>query len=68
MKIRIKGNAIRVRLTKPEVEYFRNERYLEEEVDFGNSKLIYALSSLREMKVLSAEYENNKITLRLLKA
>lgn len=65
MKIRIKGNSIRIRMTKPEVEYFGKEKYLEEQVNFGNSKLLYALSCHRGVKLLTAEYENNKITLHI---
>ena len=37
---RIKGNTIRFRLSRPEVEYFGKEKHLEESVDFGDNKLL----------------------------
>ena len=65
MKIRIKGKSIRLRLTRPEVEYFGAENYLEEKVDFGNSKLVYALSGSGNGNEMTADFENNKITVRM---
>ena len=41
MKLRIKGNSIRFRLTKPEVDYFEKENYLEEKTHFGNTEFVY---------------------------
>ena len=61
----MKGNSVRIRITKPELEYFDREKYLEESVNFGSNKLVYALSSLEKPEVLSVNYENNKITLHL---
>lgn len=63
MKIRIKGNTIRLRLTRPEVEYFGKEKNLEDAVDFGENKLFYALCSRMEAKVLTAEFKENRISL-----
>jgi len=62
MKIRIKGDSLRCRLTKPEVERFAAEGYIEEAINFGRAKLIYALqkSSGTDLK---AQFENNNITL-----
>ena len=65
MKIRIKGNSIRLRLSRPEVEYFGQENYLEDAVNFGNSKLVYALSGRGQGSVITAEFENNKITVNI---
>lgn len=62
MKIRIKGNSLRYRLTKTDVERFSNEGYLEEETAFGTGKLIYALQRY-DANRLSASFGNNKITL-----
>lgn len=62
MKIRIKGNAIRYRLTKKDVEYFSNNGYIEEIVDFGNQTLTYALQRYSQNSIL-AIFEKNKITL-----
>jgi len=62
MKIRIKGNSLRYRLTKKDVELFAQHGYLEETIDFGNQALVYALQQ-NKFNNLSAIFENNKITL-----
>ncbi|MFD0750017.1 DUF7009 family protein [Mucilaginibacter calamicampi] len=64
MKIRIKGNSIRYRLSKTDVERFIKTGYLEEIVDFGNQKLIYALKIHQELTV-TASFEQNKIIVHL---
>ena len=63
MKIRIKGNSIRIRLTKSEVDYFGKMNYLEEKTEFGDDEFIYALQSSENEKELSASFQRNKITL-----
>jgi hypothetical protein len=62
MKIRIKGNSLRYRLTRTDVERFTTDGYLEEQTDFGDTVLIYALQS-SEGDELTAAFNNNKITL-----
>ena len=62
MKLRIKGNSIRIRLTRSEVNEFVSMGYLEEHISFGNNKLVYALQSSNELKEMSASYELNKIS------
>ncbi len=63
MKIRIKGNSIRLRFTKTEVANFAQLGYLEEATEFVNNKLVYAISKSDSIKELSAKMEGNKITL-----
>ncbi|MFT6938435.1 MAG: hypothetical protein ACJA1N_002742, partial [Saprospiraceae bacterium] len=46
MKIRIKGNSIRYRLTKTEVEVFSREGYYSEETTFNGNTLVYALKAI----------------------
>ena len=65
MKLRIKGNSIRFRLTKSEVDYFGKEGYLEERTEFGNSTFIYAMQNKLYGEELSAEFSGNKITLSI---
>ena len=60
MKIRIKGNSVRIRLTKSEIDSFGENGYLEEHTEFGNSSLIYALKS-GPTEQLSASFSNNKV-------
>lgn len=62
MKIRIKGNSLRYRLTKTDVEAFSANGYVEDSIDFGSQTLIYALQK-NDSNNLSAIFENNKITL-----
>ena len=61
MKLRIKANSIRVRLTKSEVDYFSKEGNLTDEIDFGSSKLAYSIISTMEAKSITAFFENNNI-------
>ena len=42
MKIRIKGNSLRYRLTKTDVENFDRDGYLEESTNFGSQLFKYA--------------------------
>ena len=62
MKIRIKGNSLRYRLTRSEVERFAQDGYLEDTIDFGAAQLNYSLQRTFGGN-LSAEFENNNITL-----
>ncbi|MES2701407.1 MAG: hypothetical protein V4649_02155 [Bacteroidota bacterium] len=63
MKIRIKGNAIRLRLTRSEVDQFANEGYLEERTEFGNNLFLYALRRSSDVKELTASFVGIKITM-----
>ncbi len=62
MKIRIKGNSLRYRLTKSEVGQFAVTGYLEEVTNFGAHALIYAVKSAAT-NLLTANFADNKITL-----
>lgn len=61
MKIRIKGNSLRYRLTRPEVEKFYQTGYLEEKIDFVGNSLHYSLCITNQEK-LSASFYDNQIT------
>jgi len=63
MKIRIKGNSIRIRLTQTEIKNFEENGYIEEATEFIDNKLFYALSSSQHVNELSAQMVGNKITL-----
>lgn len=64
MKIRIKGNSLRYRLTRPEVERFAETGLVEERVNFGSGVLWYVLCGT-EAGELSATFVDNRITLYL---
>jgi len=65
MKIRIKGNSVRFRLTRSEVDYFGKFNYLEESTEFGNSTFRYALQRSENGNELSAGFAENKMTLHV---
>ena len=62
MKIRIKGNSLRYRLTRTDIDTFTKNGYLEEQTNFGGDKLTYAIKSC-ETDNLSATFKNNNIIL-----
>ncbi|WP_231425296.1 hypothetical protein [Pedobacter sp. Leaf250] len=60
MKIRIKGNSIRYRLTRPEVEGFNEQKAIIETVDFGSQILTYGLIITNDIE-FSATYVDHTI-------
>jgi hypothetical protein len=62
MKIRIKGNSLRYRLTKGDVQRFAKYGYIEETIDFGSQTLTYALEQ-HNFNMLMATFDGNKIIL-----
>lgn len=63
MKIRIKGNSIRYRLTQTDLKYFEKAEMLTEHIDFGDQKLIYAIEKSHTEQNLKVNFEHNTITL-----
>ncbi|GAB4494687.1 MAG: hypothetical protein OHK0019_21740 [Saprospiraceae bacterium] len=64
MKIRIKGNFVRYRLTQTEVKTLAETGFLEEETHFGaGQKFGYALTAKAGISGLQASFENGKITM-----
>ena len=61
MKIRIKNNGLRYRLTRSEVEAFARDGYFKEKVQIGDDSLIYILQRTSEAQI-SASFKNNIIT------
>ncbi|MDN3550673.1 DUF7009 family protein [Mucilaginibacter aquaedulcis] len=62
MKIRIKGDSLRYRLTKSDVNSLAGEGYIQEQTNFLKQSLTYAIKT-SEGNTLKAEYINNVITL-----
>ena len=62
MKIRIKGNTIRFRLTKTEVDTLCKEGYIEETTDFGNHTFCYAVQR-KAIPDMEATFFENTLTL-----
>lgn len=65
MKIRIKGNSIRLRLTRSEVDALGIDGYIEERTEFANNLFIYALNSNPDVKELTATFVGVKITMHV---
>lgn len=63
MKIRIKGNSVRIRLSRPETDQLATSGYLEEKTSFATGTLTYALQSKDGIDNLDAGFTNNTITL-----
>ncbi len=64
MKIRIKGNTIRFRLTRPEVETLCAEGHIEEKTPFAGNVFNYAVQK-RNDAYLNASFIGNTIILHV---
>lgn len=65
MKIRIKGNSIRYRLTKTEVETFCKVGFYEERTEFRDQSFKYVLQSKENISHLEADFKNGTISMYL---
>ena len=66
MKLRIRGNSVRLRLTQTEVKKLTEEGIVEEKTEFGNGQvLVYAVSSSNQIKSVTASFENNRLDILL---
>ena len=65
MKIRIKANSIRFRLTKTEVKNFCKNGRIEEQTDFDGSIFSYSVVLVKNAGHLTAVFEYNTIALLL---
>ena len=61
MKLRIKGNSIRLRLLKSEVEQFAADGRISDETSFGANALRYTLAMSMDAESISGAFENNEI-------
>ncbi|MBA3442402.1 MAG: hypothetical protein H0T92_21305 [Pyrinomonadaceae bacterium] len=68
MKLRIRGNSLRLRLTRSEVARLAGGETVEEAIIFGiesNQRLIYALETSPDARHIEADYCGARITVRL---
>jgi hypothetical protein len=65
MKLRIKGDSLRLRLTKPEVDQLQAQAQVEDSIHFGLGTLRYKLSRGRAAPDISAVYADNVIEIRV---
>jgi hypothetical protein len=65
MKIRIKDNSIRYRLTKSEVQQLGQHNYIGKQTQFVNAVFRYQIIVKENIQELSAEFTDNCITLSM---
>ncbi len=65
MKIRIRGNSVRYRLTRTEIEAFCKTGYYEEITEFNGKTLTYALKAREDIAKLDADFNEDTITMYL---
>tara|TARA_B100000965_G_C18958902_1_gene484614 strand:- start:114 stop:482 length:369 start_codon:yes stop_codon:yes gene_type:complete len=65
MKIRIRGNTVRFRLTKSEVLQLCNKGYFEEKTEFDTNQFIYAIRASSTHKNLHSSFNGNSILMNV---
>ena len=69
MKLRIRGNSIRLRLTQSEVEAIKEIGLVEEKTVFPNGQIfVYSLAWSEKLDELSTDFSNGKIQIVLPKS
>lgn len=66
MKLRVRNNAIRLRLGRSEVERFVSTGHIEEAIEFGpgpGEQFIYALERSGDTETLQAAIDGNRMTI-----
>jgi hypothetical protein len=62
MKLRIRGNSIRLRLTKTEVFNLAEQGLIEETTDFGEGNcLVYAISDSNKIAAVKVNFADNRL-------
>lgn len=64
MKLRIKGDSIRIRLAKTEVEKLCKEGLLQEHTNFANGVFIYSLQKAGG-EMIEASFSNNQLAVTI---
>lgn len=65
MKLRIRGNSIRLRLLRGEVAKFGEKGVVEETINFGAARLTYVLQNSVEIDEISAHFSENEIVVKI---
>ncbi|WP_047497251.1 hypothetical protein [Terriglobus sp. TAA 43] len=63
MKLRIKGDSIRLRVSRSELQRLRDGQVIEETVHFPGGDLRYALGSSPQIDATTASFRDGRITL-----
>lgn len=64
MKIRIKGNSVRFRLTRNEVKKLKTEGFCEEKTEFMNEVFIYRLEAA-DVPSLQSDFSEKTVTIKM---
>lgn len=62
MKLRIKGNSLRLRLSKSDVAALADNGMISDQISFGLSMLVYELKADKEVEKLQTSFSGNTIT------
>ncbi len=65
MKLRIKGNSLRYRLSKTDMQTLEHIGHVQEETDFGATMLTYTLGRSNDVKELTTTFTNSTINITL---
>lgn len=65
MKLRIRDNSIRLRLTRSEVAAVHAQQAIECKIDFGGTTLRYGLEPSSTVTSIQASYSSNLILIRI---
>jgi hypothetical protein len=66
MKLRIHGNSLRLRLTRPEVERFAEQGHLEDAIEFApNARFTYSLERSGDARAPRALYEVGRLRIQV---
>jgi hypothetical protein len=68
MKLRIRGNSVRLRLTRGEVARFAEKGLVEEAIEFGFApprRLIYALQTVATAEKVGAAFDDNRLSVSI---
>ena len=62
MKLRLRHNSIRLRLTRSEVDRLQRSGQVQETVEFPQTPLIFALESSRDVETVSASFVDGRLS------
>ena len=67
MKLRLRGNSVRLRLSRSDVEELDRTGRVEESVEFGpgQSEFVYALEAAPDAGEITATYKEGRISVRV---
>jgi hypothetical protein len=64
MKLRIRGNSIRLRLTQSEVAKLIEQGSVKETTDFGNGQVfVYTIAVSSKLETVTADFQNGQINI-----